>query len=116
MIRAKSGMMLLEVILAIAILAVAGSAMLGGLLQSFHAVHQAGEAESEVIEAAAFLDAVTLWSRSELDQRLGERRQGRWWLTISRPAVTLYVIGVADSAHRPILQTAIYRPEPDDAP
>jgi hypothetical protein len=55
------------------------------------------------------MDAVTLWSRVELDQRLGERRQGSWWLRIDRATETLYVVTLADSLHRPILRTSVFR-------
>ena len=63
---------------------------------------------------------MSLWPREDLDRRLGERAQGPWRLTITRPAPTLYVVSLADSASggaagAELLTTTLYRPEPPRA-
>jgi hypothetical protein len=71
-------------------------------------------AEQETREADAFLNVVTLWTRPQLDARLGNRRQGQWWLRIDRLAPGLYEVTLTDSlARAPILRTTMHRPLDD---
>ena len=107
-------MTLLEVIVALVILAVTGSAVIAAAHQSFGAVSHARRSASEILEASDFVDAVTLWTRTELDQRLGERRQGSWWLRIDRPLPSLYTIVLTDSLRHELVRTSLYRRTPDD--
>lgn len=110
--RPRRAMTLLEVLVALAILASAALAMLGMASQSWHAVRTAEEAERSLEEASAFLDAVALWPSDELDQRLGERRQYPWRLRIDRPARSLYVATLVDSSGSDtLLVTSLFRPE-----
>ncbi|WP_420127341.1 type II secretion system protein [Longimicrobium sp.] len=111
--RCRAGAVLLEAIVALVILAVAGTSAVTLVSQSADAVRRARVAEAEMREAGAFFHAVALWTRDDLDRRLGERRQGEWMLIIQRPAPTLYEVVLADSAlAREILRTTLYRPEP----
>lgn len=112
----ERGAVLLEVLLALAVLGVAGSAALTLAVESGNAIRQVALADHELARASAFLDVVVLWPREELDQRLGERQQGQWRLTIQRPAATLYVVTLTDTTgRRGILRTAVHRPETTDA-
>src|SRR6185437_15184452 len=86
------GMVLLEVLVAMTILAVGGAAI--------------------VSLASAFLDAVALWPRADLDRHLGVRAEGAWHLVVERPLPTLYQVTLTDSAHdHDILSTTLYRPD-----
>lgn len=67
--------------------------------------------------ASAFLDAVVLWPREDLDRHLGERPEGPWVLRVDRPAPTLYAVtllaGPDDStatAGTLLLATSLFRP------
>lgn len=111
----RSGATLLEVIVALTILAAAGLAAMGSVRESVDAVERAAVVDREVRAASAFLEAVTLWSRTELDQRLGDRRQGPWWLRIDRASETVYAISLSDSLHREILRTSLFRAPPSHA-
>ena len=81
----RLGVALLEVIVALAIFATAGVAALAMAAEITRVVRDAHAAEAELRDASAFLEAVVLWPRSDLDQRLGDRRQGPWLLRVERP-------------------------------
>ncbi|HEX2210519.1 MAG TPA: type II secretion system protein [Longimicrobium sp.] len=107
--------MLLEAIVALVILSVAGTAAVTLVSQSADAVRRARIADAEMREASAFLHAVALWPREDLDRRLGQREQGPWKLIIQRPTPTLYEVVLTDSAvAHEILRTTLFRPEPPE--
>lgn len=109
----RQGAALLEAIVALSVLVTAGVSVVALAAQSADAVHQARDREGRLREASAFLEAVALWPRVELDQRLGTRAQGPWRLRVERPTSTLYLVSLADSMapHIALLSTALYRPE-----
>lgn len=107
----EAGAALLEVIVAVAILATAGIAAVGMASESARAVERARDADRRVREASAFLDAASLWTRADLDRRLGERPQGPWRLRIDRPDAELYTLTLVDSAGAELLRTAVFRPD-----
>lgn len=109
----RTGAVLLEAIIALVILTVAGTAAVTLVSQSADAVRRAREADAEAREANAFFHAASLWTREDLDRRLGDRPQGDWRLLVQRPAPTLYEVVLVDSAAtHEILRTSLYRPEP----
>jgi type II secretory pathway pseudopilin PulG len=119
----RRGTALLEAMVAVTILAVAGAWAVAMASQSAEAVRRARVADTETRQASAFLDAVALWPREDLDRHLGDRPEGRWVLTVERPGATLYVVvlstradGVAEPRPgRQLLQTVLYRRLPSDA-
>lgn len=114
--RTRAGVVLLEVIVALTILSVAGAALAVLASESAAAVRRAREASLETQRASAFLDAVALWPRADLDRHLGDRVEGPWRLRIDRPLPTLYTVTLADSGTRAVLlRTALFRPEAPDA-
>jgi type II secretory pathway pseudopilin PulG len=109
----RRGAILLETMVALVVLSVAGASAVAMVAQSADAVRRAQAADAEVAAASAFLHAVALWPREDLDRRLGDRAQGDWRLRILRPTPTLYEVALTDSTgRRVILQTALYRPAP----
>ena len=114
--HSRTGAVLLEAIVALVILTIAGIAAVTTVSQGADAVRRAREADQEARRASAFLHAVSLWTREDLDRRLGDRPQGDWRLQVQRPVPTLYVVVLTDSARtREILRTSLYRPEPPRA-
>jgi hypothetical protein len=117
--RTCRGAALFEVIVALTILAIAGVSSVALTAECVRAVARAREVDQRTRAASAFLTAVSLWTRHDLDRRLGERRQGPWRLRIERPVPTLYVVVLSDtafdgrSAHAARLTTSLFRPEPD---
>jgi type II secretory pathway pseudopilin PulG len=118
------GTALLEVIVALTILTVAGLSAMVMANQATVAVAQARDADRETRRASGFLDAIALWPRTDLDRHLGDRREGAWILTVDRPFSTLYTVALRaspDSAHgqpfsADLVRTVLYRPEPRGAP
>ena len=111
--RAKKGIALLEALVAITILTIAGAGAVALATQATEAVRRARNADAQSRAGSAFLDAVALWSREELDRRLGDRRQGPWILRIDRPWPELYVVSLRDSLRsQELLRTSLFRPAP----
>ena len=105
-------MTLIETLVALAILGVAGVAMLTLARDTSRALVRALADDAEVRRASALLDAVTLWSREDLDRHLGTRQQGPWRMHVNRDESSLYYIALRDSIDRhELLHTTLYRPE-----
>lgn len=112
----RRGAVLLEVVVALTILATGGAGMIALASQSIDALRRARSAERETERASNFFEAVALWPRADLDRHLGDRAQGPWWLIIERPLPTLYTVTLTDSTGgRTIITTALYRAEVDRA-
>ncbi len=108
----RRGAALLEAIVAMTILTSAALSLVALTAQGSRTVLHAREAEAELRRASAFMDVVTLWTRADLDRRLGTREQGPWRLRIDRPTQTLYELTLLDSTvTRELLTTSVYRPE-----
>src|SRR6478609_384766 len=71
----RSGVVLLEALVALVILVTAGAAAVTMAAQSAHDIQRIAEAERNLRAASAFLDVVSLWSRDDLDRHLGSRMQ-----------------------------------------
>jgi type II secretory pathway component PulJ len=114
--RVRRGTALLEAVVAIAILATAGIALMTAVTDAARTVARAQAVDAELREASAFMDAVSLWPRADLDRHLGDREQGRWRLRIERASAALYVVSLRDSTGgRELLRTSLYRQAEDDA-
>lgn len=101
--------MLLEVVVALAVLGTAGTTIIGTVGQALNAVQRARDAGSRASGTSAHLDVISLWPRADLERHLGVRREGRWRLEIQRSAATLYTVMLVDSADS--LRTVLYRPD-----
>lgn len=112
----RRGAVLLEAMVAMVILMVAGTAAVTMVAESAAAVARAREADERMRRADAFLHAASLWTRDDLDRRLGSRPQGPWTMNVQRPSPTLYEVVLWDSAGGPVLlRTSLFRPEPAPA-
>ena len=102
---------MLEVILGVAILGMAGVALVTLLSQTVYTVRQGRATERRTEEAAQLLDRATLWSGSELASRLGRSRAGDWNLDVATPQAQLYTLAVLDTLTGvTVLRTTVYRP------
>lgn len=109
----RPGFALLDAIVGLFILASAGMAAVVMAASAARTVSAVQQSDAELRDADAFLHAVALWTRDDLDRRLGERVQGPWRLHIQRAAPELYVVALTDSlSARVLLRTALHRPEP----
>lgn len=112
----RRGATLLEAIVALTLLAMTGLSGLALVRSAASLTGEADRSESAVADASNFLNSVSLWTREELDQRLGEREQGSWRLEIDRTTPELYVVTLRDSlGASTVLRTALFRAAPVDA-
>lgn len=113
----RRGMVLLEAIVALTILAIGATTMVALAAASLGAVHRAEVEGDEARRAGALFDAIALWPRADLDRHLGDRPEGPWDLRIDRWSPTLYLVALRDTANSAlILSTSLYRPETPHAP
>lgn len=114
MTRPPRGAALLEVVVALALLAVAGVALLELAVQSNDAVLRSRDAGAELRLANGFLESVSLWPRSDLDRHLGVRDERAFLMQVERPSPTLYRVVLYDrqrgiAAPRELLATTLFR-------
>ncbi len=114
----ERGAALLEVLVAVAILATAGIAVLELSSASIRAMAEAQDREQVLGDEERLLAAHTLLGKRELDQRLGIREAGAYLVEIQRPEPALYRISVRRLEIPAVedLVTVVYRPEESDAP
>jgi type II secretory pathway component PulJ len=106
------GAALLEVIVALAILASAGVSTVALLGGATRAIGDARERERVLAAEERVLAAMTLLRRHELDQRIGRHEVGEFVVHVQRPERALYRLAIAEtrSAHVENLVTVVYRP------
>jgi len=106
----RAGAVLLEVIVALSVLAFVGVAAVTLAAEAARSVAGARRAEAETRAANALFDAVSLWPRSDLDRHLGTTRQGEWRMRVNRSSPVLYDVTLTDSAaSRVLLRTTLFR-------
>lgn len=113
--RGERGVMLLEALVALLILSVAGVALVGMTGAALRAELEAEKEERTIAQADRVLAAASLLRREELDQRLGSHPVGEFLVLIQRPPPerTLYRIAVAEAGapDLELLVTVVYRRE-----
>jgi prepilin-type N-terminal cleavage/methylation domain-containing protein len=108
--RPRSGMTLIEVLVALLIVASMTAGVAALVSVNVIITTRASAADDEMRKASAFLDLIALWPSEDLERHLGEHEQGPWRLRVLHPAATLYTVTVLDSTGRRILlSTAVYR-------
>lgn len=107
------GVVLLEVLVALTILAVAGLSLAAAISEQTRSLADLHGREGELGRAEVALTRLTLSDRKGLDIRLGRRRVGGFVTDIQRPRPTLYRIAVADTStpDAALLVTVVHRPE-----
>jgi hypothetical protein len=102
--------MLLEAVVALAILGVSGAATLSSMAAARETQAAAYARERRFLDAVHLMDAASLWSTAELDRRLGRHAQGEWALEIQRTDKSIYRLAVFDrSEAAPLLLTFVGR-------
>lgn len=108
----RPGGILLEAMVALAVLATVGGTAAWMCSEAIRTVIRAHAAEDEIRNANRLLAAVSLWPREDLDRHLGDTRQGSWRMRVDRPLPNLYEVVLTDSATgRVVLGTALFREE-----
>ncbi|MCG8469650.1 MAG: hypothetical protein MJB57_15830 [Gemmatimonadetes bacterium] len=107
-----AGAALIETLVAVAIIAVVTVAVTGLASQSLAVAAASARADAVTREADALFRAASLWTRDDLDRRLGDRAQGDWWMSVDRPSREIYRLSLRRTEDGPeILWTVLYRPE-----
>jgi hypothetical protein len=104
---------LLEVLVALVVLATAGIALVELVSAGLRGEREARERERTLAAKERVLAALTLLNRNELDQRIGRRQIGEFIADVQRPERTLYRIALLQqqSPHMEDLVTVVYRRE-----
>jgi type II secretory pathway pseudopilin PulG len=109
--RQRQGVVLLEALIAMALIGVVGAAVAALAIQAGDAIHRANRNDRELRRASNFLESVSLWTREDLDRHLGSRLQGSWRLDVEHPFATCYSVTLSDSnGTSTLLRTTLYRP------
>lgn len=95
--RDESGVALLEVLLALVILATAGAGLVTLVADALHAVDQAQAREGRYAGAVKVMTQLALRDARGLDIRLGRRHEGAYVTEVQRPRPELYRLAVSDS-------------------
>ncbi len=111
--RTDRGIVLLEALIALAILSGAGLALLSLVTSGLRAEQDARERERILEVEERVLTALTLLKRGELDLRLGRHPIGELIADIQRPEPTLYRIALVQVTSPDVedLVTVVYRRE-----
>jgi len=113
-LRAERGVALLEVLIALVILATAGVSLVGLLGAGLRGEQDARERERTLANEDRVLAAMTLLKRPDLDRRIGRHDVGEFVVDVQRPERTLYRIAISHvtTARVEDLVTVVYRREP----
>ncbi|HYD54780.1 MAG TPA: prepilin-type N-terminal cleavage/methylation domain-containing protein [Gemmatimonadaceae bacterium] len=110
--RRRRGATLLEVVVALVILAVAGVALLALVGDTAQALDAQLGRDALGRRAAAAMEATALRTRPELIDLVGRRRADAVDLNVAQLAPALFEIAVTDTATGAVLlRTTLYRPE-----
>jgi hypothetical protein len=112
-LRNERGVVLLEVLVAVVVLATAGMGLVELVGAGLRAERDARLRESTLATEERLLSGLTLLNRKELDQRIGRRGIGEFIVDVQRPERTLYRIALlqAQSPQVEDLVTVVYRAE-----
>jgi hypothetical protein len=112
-LRNERGVVLLEVLVAVVVLATAGIGLVELVGSGLRAERDARLRETTLVTEERLLAALTLLNRKELDQRIGRREIGEFIADVQRPERTLYRLALlqAQSPQVEDLVTVVYRAE-----
>ncbi len=111
--RNNRGVVLLEVLVAVVVLATAGIGLVELVGSGLRAERDARRREGTLATEERLLSALTLLNRKELDQRIGRRQIGEFIVDVQRPERTLYRIALLQETSPQVedLVTVVYRRE-----
>ena len=114
--RARRGSALVEVLIAIVLLATAGTGLVTLLGQTSRSMRTTLESERLVRRASAELDRLVLLDWTGLRALAGRSRSRGWTLDVQPVGGGLFDIAIAESdTSRALLRTTLYRPRPDSS-
>jgi len=117
-VRASSrrGSTLIEVLVALVLLAVLGTAFITLLGQTAHTMRSVLESERQMRGAGEILDRLAVVSRRDLLARTGRTSLPRWTIEISQTSPTLFDVAVSNvDGGLTLARTTFYRPDSANA-
>jgi type II secretory pathway component PulJ len=109
------GVALLEVLVALAVLGLAGLALVEVSAQSLRVLEHAQAVERRIADEDRLLAAYALLDRRDLGQRAGLHRVGPYDVRVDRLDFSLFRITVGAAGEPTDLTTVVYRPGAEDA-
>jgi type II secretory pathway component PulJ len=112
------GVVLLEVLVALAVLSATGLGLVELVGAGLRSEQDARIREQALANEERVLAALSLLGRADLDRRLGNHRLGEFVVAVERPEAALYRIALADTIAPGVeaLVTVVYRREQTRAP
>lgn len=110
--RLRSGVALLEAMLALLLFGLAGTSLIALSRGVLVANRNARQSELATVEASRLMDAFVLWPVEDLNRRLGSRSQGILELNIERTSPSLFTLSISDGSARLLVHTVVYRALP----
>jgi prepilin-type N-terminal cleavage/methylation domain-containing protein len=108
----RRGMALMEVLIALVVLALSGTALITLLGQTAHTVRTLHRSEQLVRLASAELERMVVWDRREFAAHVGRSTFRGWSLQIDERAAALFDVAIAESdTGIVLLRTTMYRPD-----
>jgi Tfp pilus assembly protein PilV len=109
--QSRRGVALLEVLLAFALLAIAGISWISLAGQTARSLRDVRTTERTTLAAASTMEWVAIRTALELDGMIGERQEGDFNVTIIRLIPALYDVTISDTlTDTPILHSSVYAP------
>jgi len=110
--RRRRGSALLDVVIALVVLGLSGTAMITLLGQTAHSVRSVRNTERDVRDASDELARFVVYDRAQLAAMVGRRRSHGWSLEITQAAPDLFEVTIADNdTSAVLLRTSVYRPD-----
>ena len=106
----RCGFALLETLIALAIISIAGLAFVELAAQSLRSIGHARDVEERIADQDRLLAAYTLLDRRDLGRRVGGHRVGEYTVSVQRLDLNLFRIGIGAPGAQADLSTVVYRP------
>ncbi|MEO7082999.1 MAG: hypothetical protein ABI442_07945 [Gemmatimonadaceae bacterium] len=111
---ARNGSVLIEVLVAIVLLAISGTSLITLLGQTSYSMTATLATEDTVRRAGEEMDRIALASRAELLARTGRIADRGWAVEIEPMSTSLFAVSVFEpDSTNVILRTTLYRPPTD---
>jgi prepilin-type N-terminal cleavage/methylation domain-containing protein len=109
-VNSRHGFALIEVLVALAILGMAGLALVEVGAQSLVTLDRVREVEQRLVDQDRLLSAYALLDRRDLNTRVGWRRVGPYDVVVNRLDFTLFQVSIGMASGPAELTTIVYRP------
>jgi prepilin-type N-terminal cleavage/methylation domain-containing protein len=107
--RRRSGLTLLEVLVALAILGLGSAAWVGLVAQGMHAARMSDSRDAQIQHAALQLARMSTWSRTQLAAHVGRTAAPGFLVIVGEVTPSLYDVVIADTVRGAVLlHTSFY--------